>query len=215
MKISLEQVIAGALLKFGKVDNFIIQFIVNKLQENLAVDYVVGRIEKLKTVVNENVEGFCLRTDEGAEFIFAKLQEIAGFYIIDFIDSLDLKELVMRKVEYTENYQLPLFLSHLEEEMIDNLHSEGYLATYSDDNTIVVTNKGAAYLFILSNESEINGLKQEIRAFDLRDDLLEEYFTYKMCNGKLDNWEKYECVRYREFTLWYEWYLATLENGRH
>lgn len=207
MKISLEQVIAGALLKFGMVDDFVTQYIVERLQENLAINFVAEDISELKKFANKNWDCYTLRTDEGADFIFEKLKELAGSYVINLIDSLDLKKLVMRKKDNSDKLQIPFILSPLEEDVVETLHSEGYLSISVDDKsaeTIKITDKGAAYLFMINNKDKIKGLKVELRAFGLNEYLLEEYFTNKKINGKLEIWDPYESVRYREFMLWYE-----------
>lgn len=190
MIINYEQVVAGALLKFRRADNFTISFIIQKLQKESDVTYIPGQINELKNIVVQLNDGFGIFYSDGVEFIFDKLQEIAGSYIIDFINRLDLKELVIRKVN--ENCDVhSLSLTSPEIKTLDNLYAEGYLE-YDIinfdfvDRSISLTQKGFFYLYMANNEDKIKDFRLLIQRLGFRDDLLEEYLKSKLLNNSCD-----------------------------
>ncbi len=199
--MNLEQLIAGALLKFnGELDNVDL-IILNKL---INVD-IKGEsfkiIDKYFNIENNKIffkEGIDFDTLDYAVKIKDVLNFIQGEYFKNFYNNLDLKEFVLRKVKYLEHIRKENIndtFNRKEYNIFLELLQAGLLmipwiqdgTIYGDYEAVTLSKEGEVYLYIKDNQEQINLFKSELISNGYNPDLLFMYLATKNLDSDFRN----------------------------
>ena len=190
----LEQLIAGALLKFkGEIDS-VDNIILNNLIKIEIKEEPFKIIDKYFNIEDNKIffkEGYDFTTilNNGYQ-IKDVLYNLQGTYIHLFFDNLDLDEFVLRKIEYL-NYikkeELQDKLTKEEYKIAIALLQKGFLmipwiqdgTIYNDFEALTLSKEGEVYLYIKDNQEQINLFKNELISNGYNPDLLFMYLATK------------------------------------
>lgn len=165
-KVTLEQLMAGALLKFGKIDSVDMVLLMGGIFNTCEL---VDDKSNYFTLVNGTV---VLNEDYVNKFYQVDndilLEKLQGSIIKEYMDSLDVLEFVLRKIKLYGNGGINLdniknIFSEKQLDIIDELYEKGYIinyfyeeSIYDDYMSVKFTKKAEVYLFMKDNNNIIN-----------------------------------------------------------
>lgn len=187
-KITFEQFIANALVKFDKLDSTDISLLIGLLKRKKSIDVEILELDHLRNYIKTDngiitLENSVFEDKKTSEL----LSELENDSVKDFFDSLDLDELVLRKVEkfgvFDHNQKYNLFNS-LELDTFDKLLSQGYLVLYWNDDIphddfreVRLSHKGEEKLFIIDNYSEIRAFANTLKDIGYNNRLIYDFLA--------------------------------------
>lgn len=169
-KVTFNELIAGALLKFGKVDSVDITLLMNGIS---SVADVVNNdrdcMENYFIVSDGSVllnDSYIKRMYKGINNV--SLERMQGSVVKECLDNLDIEIFTLRKVGLLKNGLAPRddvihVFSVLQLYALKKLYQEGYVMDYWQDDSIyddylaiTLTKRGMLQLFLLDNKKAID-----------------------------------------------------------
>lgn len=177
VRVMFNQLIAGALLKFGKLDS-------------VDITLLMQGISSIAEVVNNDSErineyfvmgnGSVILNDCYINKIYKKLnntflERMQGDFVKRYMDNLDIEEFVLRKIKLLNNGCVPKddlihTFSISQINTMVSLYEKGYIidywqeeCIYDDYQAIELTKRGEVYLFLRDNKKKIDQFARLLR----------------------------------------------------
>ena len=207
-KVSYENIVAGLLLKFGRVDKNDIDVVIEMLLDNgiiencpspYALDY--RGISSYIVQLGENY--YIVDSLEARKCLGAKQGEVFK----EFIDTINIEEFVLRKINKLNaipEYAIASVFNEQHEKVIDKLREQFLVVDvwnddvpYEDYLEIQLTNMGRARLFQYEYKEEVEEFKKLLTSSSYDVNLLEDFLraqdfslgVYEILN--IDNFLQY------------------------
>lgn len=202
MEFDLGQLVAATVLRFGTFPKDILNILIKRTNDFMTIKLVDGGLEKLDDLVIRNGDvisynpKYCnCPSDYG--IMTSKLEDIAGDYAKSFVSKVPYEEILLQLISLDGT----LTFDNYQKYYLNKLQGLGLIKLEND--SIKLTERGKLYIFMMDNSVKIAGLRKEVKAFRLRDNLLEDYL---MTKEDILNYEFsfLEVLRYREFVFEYE-----------
>lgn len=191
-EVTLNELIAGALLKFGRVDS---------IDMILLMYLIKDSVDIVNNSYNHNYffmsDGIIKLNEEYTKRLFIAvdndmfLDRLQGNVVRNYLNDLDVSEFLLRKIKLlgsinVENYRH--FFSSSQISLIDMLRDKGYVCDKIIDGSriIKITKKGELSLFLVDNHNEIDKFRKELQSNGYDDILLEAF----LITQDLDKWLK-------------------------
>lgn len=182
--IKFEQLIAGGLSIFGKLESLDIEILTTMLKKQYDQRKSISRlfdyisIEQGTLLVRDN-----LGIDE--EELTSDLRIIAGTEICEFLDNLDLEQFALRKIaeiNSVDEAELEQQFSEIERRTIQNLIEKKLLAVVWNDDIpaenyreIKLTQRGYETVFCEEYEDEITIFEEELTSKNFDQELIPDF----------------------------------------
>lgn len=215
MAISLEQLVAGALFLWGKIDCLDLSLLINYVKSISKCEFKMSKIEYISSYIEFDYEYILIKEAlikerlslnmifSDGESLKDKLEKMAGPRVIDFLNKLDLREFVLRKIAFCFKQKKKLELTDWEEKISEKLYNQGLIA--SMDTEVELTPKGLVYLFMMGHAEEINILRAKINSLGICADGLWDYFltiddiiNYELADGDVSNYIRFMFKKEKE-----------------
>lgn len=182
--IKFEQLIAGGLSIFGKLEALDIEILTNMLKKQYDQRKSISRLFDYISINNGTL---LVRDNLGIdeEELTSDLRIIAGTEICEFLDSLDMEEFVLRKITEIEDVkedELNQQFSEIERQAINKLIEKKMLTVVWNDDIpsedyreIKITQLGNAKIFCEDYESDIIKFEEELANQNFDQKLLPEF----------------------------------------
>ena len=186
-KLKMEQLIAGAILKFGNVSSLDISL----LEKDFSLKYPdteLGPIQfdDLFSYIEINNGIISLTCDLDEEFK-KKLNTIAGKTVNEYFDKFDMEEYVLRKIEHIDGVkeeEISKKFGKNQKDTIEQLVEKGLLESvwvkhcvYDDYKEVRLSTKGNVKLFKLDYAKEVNRFIEMLRALRYDVTLLDDFLS--------------------------------------
>ena len=188
----LNQLIAGSLLIFDKVDNLDLSLLWYELEQDEDIHIegeAISDIEKYINIENGVIslkEGLTLDTHVGNSFTLGeKLTQIAGPTVSDYCSGLDVEGFTLLKLSQYDNVpvnDLSIMFNSTEIKAIDQLLDSYHLiaswcdnVVYDDYQIISLTFLGKQKLFIYENKKQVEKFKSVLKSMRYDEELLDDF----------------------------------------
>lgn len=219
-KVSFEQIAAGALLKFGKLESADISLICKELSRYAEID-----------LNDENTDKYFIMSDGS---ILLNLKYVYKFYgkmydsLVELVEgsivekyfaNLSMSEFVLKKIKMLGlGLVLPDSLKDIFSKrqigVIDELYNRGFIEnymhedlTYGDYEAIRVTKRGEVALFYAKNRKNINAFLKVLREVGYDDKFINRYLLSQDLSLSCD-----EILSIDNFTLYCEKYNNDMQD---
>lgn len=199
-KVMLETIIAGGILKFGKVDSADISLIVKDIDRLFEVDIDRESMDKYVVISNGDI----LLSDKYMDEIYGninnrKLEELSVGMIERYFDSMDVRDFVLRKVKFLGDGNIPRDdlihnFSVIQLCQLWNLYNEGYVEDYIHEDCIYgnycavrVSKLGLVKLYMDENRIEIDIFYKNILINDGDVQFVQEYLMNMDLDEDIDS----------------------------
>lgn len=185
--IKFENLIAGALVIFGKVDrlsmSILLDYIndyynINMNEEPISSKYIVSNYGEYKIAGNSEEEIVEARVN---------LSRLQGQEVIDFFAELSCQDLILSKVNALKGLHIEdtkLFFSNVEQIILEELKKEKLVTIAWNKNfsqtkyqEYVLTNAGKARIFHIEYREEINEFIQTLNSMGMNSSLIDEFLS--------------------------------------
>ena len=211
-KVTFEQIMAGALLKFGKLESSDITLIIKELSKYAIIDLNAESTDKYFVMGDGSIllnlkYVYCFY-----ENMYGSLIEMVNGSIVEkYFTSLNISEFVLKKIKMLG---LGLVLSDSfkdtfckkQIEVIDELYNREFIENYMHEDSIYgdyeavrVTKKGELALFYARNYKNINIFLNVLREVGYDDSFINEYLLSQNLNLPCE-----EILSIDNFTLYCE-----------
>lgn len=195
----LEQLVAGALLKFdGEIDSNDIIILSNLINEKIInADFkIINKYFELKNNKYKFKEGYDFNTVLDNNYTIKDVLNSIQSNAKAFLDSLDLKAFVLRKIQFIDNIRKENISSSFTKKEMDifmellalGLVNIRWIPTgsiYDDYEAVTLSKQGEVYLFINEYKVQIEMFKNKLREHGYNDELIEKYLLTKNLNDKM------------------------------
>ena len=220
-KVSFEQIAAGALLKFGKLESADITLICKELSRYVQIDLNDESTDKY-FIMND---GSILLNLKYVYKFYGKMYDslielVEGSVVEKYFTNLNISEFVLKKIKMLGlGLVLPDSLkdtfSKRQIEDIEELYNRGFIEyymhedlTYGDYEAIRVTKRGDIALFYAKNKKNINTFIKILREVGYEDEFINRYLLSQDLNLSCD-----EILSVDNFTLFCEKYVNGFEDN--
>lgn len=199
--VTYNQLAAGALLKFGKLDSVDMSVLIEQISKD--VEFVNNDSNNYFVIRNNNVE-LDSKYFEGVpqEIIGGFLMRIQGDLVKQYFNNFEVMELVLRKIKLLNNKRC----------IVDNFGASQLRALYwlyhercicgkgiEKDFTMELTKRGELYLFLIDNRKYVEQFLELLKANELSDLLFDAYLMSCDLNSNVE--DIFRLDRYMEFCL--------------
>lgn len=194
-KLDTEQIIAAALLlNFDHVTNVDISLLVEDfLRKNPEYEFSAKNQEYINQYIKS--ENNIISLKEGLSMnsyipfnnstLRKRLEQIAGAHIRKYLETFDIEEFVLRKINFYSEIPVDIIdnlLCKKQQEELNNLDDKGYLTSYwkedfiyDDDKVIALSDYGNVRLFKANNEKELQRFTEELKSLRYDISLLDDF----------------------------------------
>lgn len=190
-KITLEQLIAGAILIFGKVDHIDIKLLESELKKQRLIvipgsaKLYIGEYIKCENGVYSLKDGYNMGTIISDGYTLAKeLENVASTELLNVLFNMDINLFTLKKIKYlrakvdeeenTFNEEERKSILNLLENHLIVKTWEG-LAIYDEEQVFTITKKGEVKLFMAENPELIVSLEEMLKALRYDTSLIPEF----------------------------------------
>lgn len=211
IKITFENLIAGALVIFGKVDRLSLGILLDQINQ-----FYNSNIEE-KIIRNENIVTFCGEykiadsTPEEIEERREELFNIQGQAVITFFEQLDCHDLILKKVSELKCIHIediPSFFSNVEQILLQDLRKNGDVTNiwnfkFAPDKfqELTLTNRGKARLFKFENKKKIEEFISRLESEGLNTAVLSDFLEAQDYDSNPDVYEILNLENFRIFCM--------------
>ena len=192
--VTLENLIAGAVLKFGFVDNLDMVLLMGGFKKNIAYQNVDG-ISKYIDNVNQRISlksSYTLDTNisiikEGNFTLRDYLTLKQGDVVKEYLENLDLKHFVLRKIKLlfsVRKESLRDLFNEVELSVLFELYNLGLIMMkgnddipYEDNEEIILTKQGEVELFIFDNKTSVESFVKKLDSLQYDPSLLRDFLA--------------------------------------
>ena len=192
--VTLENLIAGAVLKFGFVDNLDMVLLMGGFKKNIAYQNVDG-ISKYIDNVNQRISlksSYTLDTNisiikEGNFTLRDYLTLKQGDVVKEYLENLDLKHFVLRKIKLlfsVRKESLRDLFNEVELSVLFELYNLGLIMMkgnddipYEDNEEIILTKQGEVELFIFDNKTSVESFVKKLNSLQYDPSLLRDFLA--------------------------------------
>ena len=199
-KVGLERIIAGGILKFGKIDSADVSLIVKDIDKVFEVDIDRERMDKYVVIS----DGCILLSDRYMEKIYRninnrKLEKLSVGMLERYFDNMDVMNFVLRKVMFLGEGNVP------KDDLIHNfsviqlcalwdLYNGGYVedymqedCMYGDYRAVRVSKLGMVKLFMDENQIKIDNFYKDIIANEIDGRYIQKYLMEMDLDDNIDS----------------------------
>lgn len=226
--LNMEQLVAGALLSFDNVSSLDISLLTEDfLKKNPDYQFSDMKLDYIKKYVDINDGRISLK--EGLSFesyiseneatLRKRLEQIAGARIRKYLETFEVEEFVLRKIEYYSGIReddIPNVFCKQQQEQLKQLEEKGYLTTvwqenaiYDDYQEIRLSNLGKLRIFKIDNEKEIKRFTEMLKSMRYDINLLDDFLIKQDLD--LPVWRVLDLVNLNKFCNDYD--RAIAEDG--
>lgn len=187
-RVTFEQIAAGALLKFGKLESSDITLISKELSKYAVIDFDDDSTDKY-FVMND---GSILLNEKFVHNFYGKMYDslielVQGSIVEKYFSNLNMSEYVLKKIKLIGlGFVLPEGLKDIfskrQIEVIEELYNREFIENYmhedliyGDYEAIRVTKKGEVALFYAKNRKKINIFLSVLREVGYDDKFISHY----------------------------------------
>lgn len=187
-KVMFESILAGGILKFGKVDSADMSLIVKDIDKVFEVELDKESMDKYVVISNGDI----LLSDKYMDKVYAninsrKLEELSVGMLERYFANLDMMNFVLRKVNFLGEGNIPkddliYNFSVVQLCELKNLYNEGYVEDYMQEDcmygnycAIRVSKLGLVKLFMDDNQKDIDNFYKNILVNDLDVQFIQDY----------------------------------------
>ena len=213
-----EQLYAGALLKFGWLDNIDMIIILDSIKNHSDIQYVrmgnrkseIYKYMQIDYGVTALYPNYTLDTKVGSKVygvitLRRKLELMMNEDAKEYFNSIDLYWFVLKKVNYMASINgtcdIEAF-NPLEQSIIFDLLSQGLLTRETSEGEefdLNITNIGKVYLFKKDNKNLVDQFKMALMNLEYREDYLDRYLLTQNLNNNVS-----EILDVEKFKLFYQ-----------
>ena len=192
--VTLENLIAGAVLKFGFVDNLDMVLLMGGFKKDIDYQNIDG-ISKYIDNGNQRISlksPYTLDTNisiikEGDFTLRDYLILKQGDIVKKYLDNLDLKQFVLRKMKLlfsVRKENLKNLFNEVELPVLFELHNLGFVTMkwnddipYEDYEEIILTKQGEVELFIADNKAVVESFVKKLESLQYDSNLLRDFLA--------------------------------------
>ena len=216
--INSEQLYAGALLKFGWLDNIDMVIILDSIRNHSDIEYIGMRNRKSEIYKYMQIDygvtalypNYTLDTKVGSKAygvitLRRKLELMMNKVVKEYFNNIDLYWFVLKKVNYMAGISgtcdIEAF-NPLEQSIIFDLLSQGLLTKETSEEEefdFNITNLGKVYLFKKENKNLVDQFRMAIMSLGYRENDLDRYLLTQSLNSNVS-----EILDVEKFKLFYQ-----------
>lgn len=193
-EVTLENLVAGAILKFGFVDSLDMTLLMSGMKNKIVYQKITGLAKYIDYDKNQIClqQGYALdtnlRDNEDKPFLLKDYLYLKqGSIVKKYLETLNLKQFVLRKIK---------LLFSVRKDNLNNLFNEVELATlgelfalglitekwnddvpYEDYEEVVITKQGEVELFLIDNAVSVQAFEQTLESFQYDSSLLRDFLA--------------------------------------
>lgn len=186
VKLSMEQIVAGALLlNFESMSSIDISLLTEDfLKKNPDYKFTSDDFSYLNKYIQSENEIISLRTGltmntyvpENRSNLRKRLGQIAGARIRKYLETFDMEEFMLRKIKYYSGAVIPNLCQN-EQDELNKLNAKGYLTISGDGDSKVISlsSSGMLRLFKIDYTEEIERFSETLKSLRYAPSLLDEF----------------------------------------